>query len=92
MTKKRIIVKIGDVFWIKDTNPKRYLQFVYIDDEALGSDVVVVYEDNPENYDFYMHTFVMEGVQDGLWERVDHKNVTFDLSTFAFKTYSEPSI
>lgn len=91
MPSKRIRVKVGDIFRIRNTDPEKYLQLVLVDQESLGSDVVVVYEDNPDNYDFYVHTSVAEGVRNELWDKIGHEAVKVDLGSLKFKTFLEPT-
>ncbi len=81
---KRIVTKIGDVFCVEVDNAyKRYFQYFCNDLTQLNSDVIRVfkkryqmdYDPKPEDIvkdevDFYAHTILRNGIEDGLWYKV----------------------
>lgn len=80
--------KIGNVFEF-EAHPKTYLQLVHIDPIQMGSDVVVVYGDTSEPYDFYTHTTIEQGLQENLWHQINRTSMPVDLSELVFKVFME---
>ncbi|HSX16050.1 MAG TPA: hypothetical protein VLF40_04630 [Candidatus Saccharimonadales bacterium] len=69
--------------------PARYLQLVHIDPVQMNSDVVVVYQEGADEFDFYTHTTVEQGLQDQLWRKVDKEPLAVDLAKLTFKQFME---
>ena len=81
---KRIVTKIGDVFCIVvDNGCKRYFQYIANDMSCMNSSTIRVFqktyssESNPvleeivsDEVEFYAHTVLKFGIQDGLWSKV----------------------
>lgn len=94
MIPRRTIVKVGDIFDIVG-HPQYRLQVVAKDINAMESDVVAVInkkqqssiDDEFEDIKFYVHTYVSEGVKDGMFIKVGNFPVTFDISKFLFKNF-----
>lgn len=90
---KRVIVKKGDVFFVKiDDKSKRYFQYITNDLKQLNSDVIRVFktiyplEVNPDLSEIikdeiflYVHCVVKLGVKLGFWKRV---GTIIDIGTF----------
>jgi hypothetical protein len=83
----RTRTKIGDIFCVKlENNTKRYFQFIAIDQQQLGSDVVRVFkksysqENQPEiekiiedEIEFCTHVIIKFGLKLKLWEKVGYE-------------------
>ncbi|MDE6787536.1 MAG: hypothetical protein K2J46_10935, partial [Muribaculaceae bacterium] len=89
---KRIVTKIGDVFCVEVDNAyKRYFQYFCNDMTQLNSSVIRVfkkryqmdYKPKPEDIvkdevDFYAHTILRNGIEDGLWYKVGKAKGEFE--------------
>ena len=89
---KRIVTKIGDIFCVEVDNAyKRYFQYFCNDLTQLNSDVIRVfkkkypmdYKLKPEDIvkdevDFYAHTILRNGIEDGLWYKVGKAKGEFE--------------
>ena len=89
---KRIVTKIGDVFCVEvDNTYKRYFQYFCNDMTQLNSDVIrafkkrypMDYKPKPEDIvkdevDFYAHTILRNGIEDGLWYKVGKAKGEFE--------------
>ena len=96
---KRIITKIGDVFSVKlDENRKRYFQYIANDWCDLNSSTIRVFKtDYPidsepsieeivsDEVEFYSHTILKFGIQDGLWEKVGKSSDVGCLDSIMFR-------
>ncbi|WP_035651142.1 hypothetical protein [Flavobacterium sp. ASV13] len=90
---KRVIIKKGDVFFVKiNDNSKRYFQYITNDLKQLNSDVIRCFKkvyslnENPsldeiikDEIFFYAHCVTKWGVKLGYWEKAG--NIT-DVGTF----------
>ena len=99
---KRIVTKIGDIFCVDiGDNRKRYFQYIANDICQLNSSTIRVFKTNypldgetnmdeivADEVDFYTHTVLKIGIQDGLWLKVGNcKNVGhFDSIIFTSST------
>ena len=89
---KRIVTKIGDIFCVEVDNAyKRYFQYFCNDLTQLNSDVIRVFKKRyPMDYkpksedivkddvDFYAHTILRNGIEDGLWYKVGKSKGEFE--------------
>ena len=96
----KLSIKIGDIFQTKNTkNGRRILQFVAIDPINMSTDVIVVFKSDADeaqistkegannSIEFYTHTQLSEGANDGLWEKIGNIEVLVDVSKLIFKNY-----
>lgn len=80
---------IGDVFEASTQKGKRvYLQLVHIDPVQMNSDVVVVWDEEEKEL-FYTHTSVNQGLDEGLWRKIDSTKVEKELGSLVFKIFIE---
>lgn len=100
---KRIVTKIGDIFCVEiDGKHKRYFQYIANDLHQLNSSTIRVfkhnyaYDDKPsmedivaDNVDFYTHTVLKFGIQDGLWEKVGKCKDVGSFDSIIFRLYEE---
>ena len=90
---KRIVTKIGDIFCVKiDDKRKAYFQYISNDLTNLNSSVVRVFKTRypidqkvdldevvKDEVQFYAHTLLRQGIEDGVWEKVGKsKNLGLD--------------
>jgi hypothetical protein len=86
--KKRVVIKLGDIFIVKLDDCQKYFQYVADDMTMLNSRVIRVFEKKyllesmPDlteiaqgDIDFYAHTSVKLGIKLGLWEKVGNSPV-----------------
>lgn len=85
---KRIVTKVGDVFFvIIDNEYKAYFQFIAIDGTNMNSETIRVFKRRyPLNYDapiedvvtdevlFYTHTILKRGLEEGVWIKTGKSN------------------
>ena len=97
---KRIVTKIGNVFCVKlDENRKRYFQYIANDWCDLNSSTIRVFKtDYPidsepsieeivsDEVEFYSHTILKFGIQDGLWEKVGKSSDVGCLDSIMFRS------
>jgi len=103
---KRIVTKIGDIFSVTlDNGNLRFFQYVANDLSCLNSSVIRVfkkeypkgYELNPEevvsdDVDFYAHTVLRWGIEDGEWQKVSKCKNVGETSQILFRDYSRDYI
>lgn len=82
--KKRVYMRIGDIFCVNiDNEYKQYFQYIAVDTTQLNSRVIRVFNTkyplsldvNVENVindkvSFYCHTFITIGIEQGYWYKV----------------------
>lgn len=100
---KRIVTKIGDIFCVEiDGKHKRYFQYIANDLHQLNSSTIRVFktsyplDSNPsmdeivaDEVDFYSHTVLKFGIQDGLWEKVGKCKAVGSFDSIIFRSYQE---
>lgn len=87
---KRIVTKIGDVFCIEiDNLHKRFFQYICNDLSCMNSSVIRVFRERypmeykpvlseiiKGNIEFYAHTVLKPGIEDGVWYKIGKINST----------------
>ena len=100
---KRIVTKIGDIFCVDiGDNRKRYFQYIANDIHQLNSSTIRVfthnytYDDTPnmedittDNVEFYTHTVLKSGIQNGLWEKVGKSKDVGSFDSILFRSYND---
>lgn len=100
MSKGELKSEVGDVYEISSSgNDKHYLQLVCLDLVNMNSDVVIVSNKNmlheqlsSDDVAFYTHTFVDDGVEKGLWQKIGKSNPAVNISSLLFKTYRDNEV
>ena len=101
--KKRIITRIGDIFCIEiDNEYKCYFQYIAKDMSQLNSSVIRVFKRHyPMDYEydeqevlndevnFYAHTILRIGIDNGTWYKVGKSKELGDLTKILFKFSSD---
>ena len=101
--KKRIITRIGDIFCIEiDTEYKCYFQYIAKDMSQLNSSVIRVFKrhysmdyeyDEQEvlndEVNFYAHTILRIGIDNGTWYKVGKSKEIGDTSKIMFRLSSD---
>lgn len=101
--RKRIVTKIGDIFCVPlNGNRKRYFQYIANDLHQLNSSTIRVFksdfplDSNPsmneivaDEVEFYSHTVLKFGIQDGLWQKVGKSSDVGRLDSIIFSSYQE---
>lgn len=100
---KRIVTKIGDIFCVDiGDNRKRYFQYIANDICQLNSSTIRVFKTNypldgetnmdeivADEVDFYTHTVLKIGIQDGLWLKVGNCKNVGHFDSIIFRSYQE---
>lgn len=95
MKKKRIVIKVGDIFCVTiDDESKCYFQYIANDTSQLNSTVIRVFmthyslNEEPkiedivnDKVDFYAHTILRIGIEDNVWHKIGNIK---DLSSIDF--------
>ncbi len=103
---KRIVTKIGDIFSTTlDNGNLRFFQYIANDWTDLNSSVIRVfkkeypkgYEPNPEevvsdDVDFYAHTILRMGVEDGDWQKVGKCENVGDTDNILFREVRKDAV
>jgi len=98
--KKRIVIKIGDVFAVPIARGwKRYFQFISRDSHQLNSEVVRVFQaryrksENPElenivsdEVEFHIHLFIRLGVKKAAWSKIGKVSIGSDIELPYFRS------
>ena len=101
--KKRIITRIGDIFCIEiDNEYKCYFQYIAKDMSQLNSSVIRVFKRHyPMDYEydeqevlndevnFYAHTILRIGIDNGTWYKVGKSKEVGDLTKILFRFSSD---
>ena len=101
--KKRIITRIGDIFCIEiDNEYKCYFQYIAKDMSQLNSSVIRVFKRHyPMDYEydeqevlndevnFYAHTILRIGIDNGTWYKVGKSKEIGDTSKIMFRCSSD---
>ena len=101
--KKRIITRIGDIFCIEiDNEYKCYFQYIAKDMSQLNSSVIRVFKRHyPMDYEydeqevlndevnFYAHTILRIGIDNGTWYKVGKSKEIGDTSKIMFRLSSD---
>ena len=101
--KKRIVTKIGDIFSVGlDDKKKRFFQYIAIDETMLGGSVIRVFkrmykvdlepsfeEIVSDDVDFYTHTSLKIGMQEGYWQKIGRNLNIGDTENIYFRTVGE---
>lgn len=99
---KRIITKIGDVFCVEvEGREKAYFQYIANDMNQLNSSTIRVFkkrypmdsEANVEDIvadevEFYSHTVLKFGIEDGAWYKVGKSPEIGDTQNILFRTFN----
>jgi len=97
---KRIVTKIGDIFCIKiDDSHVRYFQYIANDFYRLNSSTIRVFKTNhpcdnklsmdeiiADEVEFYSHTVLKFGIQDGLWQKVGKSSDVGSFDSIMFRS------
>jgi hypothetical protein len=96
--KKRVVTKIGDIFYVDVEKGKRYFQYIANDLTQLNSDVIRVFkkdfskEDTPDyvqlilsEVDFHAHTMINIGVKQHLFFQTGKRESVSNINDVLFR-------
>ena len=96
--KKRVTIKLGDIFVVKLEDSQKYFQYIADDMTMLNSRVIRAFkeeypmESTPDFKDvtngeieFYAHTSIKLGIKMGLWEKVGNNPNTGSIDHILFR-------
>jgi len=96
---KRIVTRLGDIFEVPlEDNFKAYFQYIMRDFTELNGDVIRVFKPRYRQDDvldledvvqtdieFYVHTSVLPGAKQGLWNKMGNIKVPVDIERPCFR-------